>query len=286
MNIILAQEMGFCYGVKRAIEMTQAAAQEQGGLYTLGQLVHNPSVIERLKQDGIEVVADMESIPRDGVATITAHGTGQAVTAEIADHNLALLDATCPIVSKVHRIVQEHAERGYQILIFGDPTHKEVRGILGWSAGRGVAVASAAELDSVRLRRKICLVSQTTQTVERFQAVARRLMDLALEDALEVHVVNTLCFATTKQQAAARDVLPQVDVMIVVGGRNSANTTHLAEIGHEANTPTYHIESAAELDPAWFARAENVGVTAGASTPDWSVHEVVDWLKELDAVPT
>ena len=286
MNIILAQEMGFCYGVKRAIEMTQAAAKEQGGLYTLGQLVHNPSVIERLKQDGIEVVADMESIPQDGVATITAHGTGQAVTEEIADHNLALLDATCPIVSKVHRIVQEHAERGYQILIFGDPTHKEVRGILGWSAGRGVAVASAAELDEVRLRRKICLVSQTTQTVERFQEVARRLMDLALEDALEVHVVNTLCFATTKQQAAARDVLPQVDVMIVVGGRNSANTTHLAEIGREANTPTYHIESAAELDPAWFARAENVGVTAGASTPDWSVHEVVDWLKELDAVPT
>ena len=286
MNIILAQEMGFCYGVKRAIEMTQAAAKEQGGLYTLGQLVHNPSVIERLKQDGIEVVADMESIPQDGVATITAHGTGQAVTEEIADHNLALLDATCPIVSKVHRIVQEHAERGYQILIFGDPTHKEVRGILGWSAGRGVAVASAAELDSVRLRRKICLVSQTTQTVERFQAVARRLMDLALEDALEVHVVNTLCFATTKQQSAARDVLPQVDVMIVVGGRNSANTTHLAEIGREANTPTYHIESAAELDPAWFARAENIGVTAGASTPDWSVHEVVDWLKELDAVPT
>ena len=284
MNIILAQEMGFCYGVKRAIEMTQAAAQEKGALYTLGQLVHNPSVIERLRQDGIEVVADMESIPKDGTATITAHGAGKAVTDAIADHNLALMDATCPIVSKVHRIVQEHAERGYQILIFGDPTHKEVRGILGWSAGRGVAVASAAELDSVRLRRKICLVSQTTQTVERFQAVARRLMDLALEDALEVHVVNTLCFATTKQQAAARDILPQVDVMIVVGGRNSANTTHLAEISHEANTPTYHIESAAELDPAWFAHTENVGITAGASTPDWSVHEVVDWLKELDAV--
>ena len=286
MNIILAQEMGFCYGVKRAIEMTQAAAKEKGALYTLGQLVHNPSVIERLGQDGIEVVADMESIPKDGTATITAHGAGKAVTEAIADHNLTLMDATCPIVSKVHRIVQEHAERGYQILIFGDPTHKEVRGILGWSAGRGVAVASAAELDSVRLRRKICLVSQTTQTVERFQAVARRLMDLALEDALEVHVVNTLCFATTKQQAAARDILPQVDVMIVVGGRNSANTTHLAEISHEANTPTYHIESAAELDPAWFAHTENVGITAGASTPDWSVHEVVDWLKELDAVPS
>ena len=286
MNIILAQEMGFCYGVKRAIEMTQAATKDQGPLYTLGQLVHNPSVVERLKQDGIEVVADMESIPQDGIATITAHGAGQAVTEEIADHNLALLDATCPIVSKVHRIVQGHAERGYQILIFGDPTHKEVRGILGWSAGRGVAVASAAELDSVPLRRKICLVSQTTQTVERFQEVARRLMDLALEDALEVHVVNTLCFATTKQQAAARDLLPQVDVMIVVGGRNSANTTHLAEIAHEANTPTYHIESAAELDPAWFAHTENVGITAGASTPDWSVHEVVDWLKELDAVPS
>ena len=284
MNIILAREMGFCYGVKRAIEMTQAVAKEKGEIHTLGQLVHNPSVIEKLQDDGINVVGDMESIPQDGIATITAHGTGKAVTAKIADHNLELLDATCPIVSKVHRIVQEHAERGYQILIFGDPTHKEVRGILGWSDGRGEAVASAEALDSVRLRRKICLVSQTTQTVERFQAVARRLMDLALEDALEVHVVNTLCFATTKQQAAARDILPQVDVMVVVGGRNSANTTHLAEISREEETPTYHIESAAELDPAWFKHTESVGITAGASTPDWSVQEVVTRLKELDAV--
>ncbi|MCY4438353.1 MAG: 4-hydroxy-3-methylbut-2-enyl diphosphate reductase [Chloroflexi bacterium] len=284
MNIILAKEMGFCYGVKRAIEMTQAVAKEKGEIHTLGQLVHNPSVIEKLQDDGINVVGDMEAIPQDGIATITAHGTGKAVTAQIAEHNLELLDATCPIVSKVHRIVQEHAERGYQILIFGDPTHKEVRGILGWSDGRGEAVASAEALDSVRLRRKICLVSQTTQTVERFQAVARRLMDLALEDALEVHVVNTLCFATTKQQAAARDILPQVDVMVVVGGRNSANTTHLAEISREEETPTYHIESAAELDPAWFKHMESVGITAGASTPDWSVQEVVAWLKELDAV--
>jgi len=284
MNIILAKEMGFCYGVKRAIEMTQAVAKEKGEIHTLGQLVHNPSVIEKLQDDGINVVADMETIPQDSSATSTAHGTGKAVTEQIAEHDLELLDATCPIVSKVHRIVQEHAERGYQILIFGDPTHKEVRGILGWSAGRGVAVANAEALDSVRLRRKICLVSQTTQTVERFQAVARRLMDLALEDALEVHVVNTLCFATTKQQAAARDIIPQVDVMIVVGGRNSANTTHLAEIAHEAGTPTYHIETAAELDPTWFAHSDSVGITAGASTPDWSVEEVVDWLEELDAV--
>lgn len=286
MNIILAKEMGFCYGVKRAIEMTQAVAKDRGEVHTLGQLVHNPSVIEKLAEDGINVVADMDTIPTDGIATITAHGTGKAVTEEIAAHKLELLDATCPIVSKVHRIVQEHAERGYQILIFGDPSHKEVRGILGWSEGRGEAVASPEELDNVRLRRKICLVSQTTQTVERFQAVARRLMDLALEDALEVHVVNTLCFATTKQQAAARDVLPEVDVMIVVGGRNSANTTHLAEIAHEANTPTHHIETAAELDPAWFTPSDSVGITAGASTPDWSVQEVVNWLKELDAVAT
>jgi (E)-4-hydroxy-3-methyl-but-2-enyl pyrophosphate reductase len=284
MEIILAREMGFCYGVKRAIEMTQAVAKERGEIHTLGQLVHNPSVIDRLEQDGISVVSEMETIPQDGIATITAHGTGKAVTEQIAAQNLELLDATCPIVSKVHRIVQEHAERGYQILIFGDPSHKEVRGILGWSEGRGEAVASPEGLDSVRLRRKICLVSQTTQTVERFQAVARRLMDLALEDALEVHVVNTLCFATTKQQAAARDILPQVDIMIVVGGRNSANTTHLAEISRDASTPTYHIETAAELDPAWFSHKESVGITAGASTPDWSVQEVVTWLKELDAV--
>ena len=284
MDIILAQEMGFCYGVKRAIEMTQAVAKEKGEIHTLGQLVHNPSVIDKLQDDGINVVGDMETIPQDGIATITAHGTGKAVTEQIAEHNLELLDATCPIVSKVHRIVQEHAERGYQILIFGDPTHKEVRGILGWSEGRGVAVDSAEALDDVRLRRKICLVSQTTQTVERFQAVARRLMDLALEDALEVHVVNTLCFATTKQQAAARDIIPQVDVMVVVGGRNSANTTHLAEIAREEGTPTYHIETAAELDPAWFAHSDTVGITAGASTPDWSVKEVVDWLKEFDAI--
>jgi 4-hydroxy-3-methylbut-2-enyl diphosphate reductase len=284
MNIVLAKEMGFCYGVKRAIEMAQAVAKDKGDIHTLGQLVHNPSVIDRLEQDGINVVSDMDSIPQEGIATITAHGTGKAVTDQIAEHDLELLDATCPIVSKVHRIVQEHAERGYQILIFGDPTHKEVRGILGWSEGRGTAVASPEELESVPLRRKICLVSQTTQTVDRFQEVARRLMDLALEDALEVHVVNTLCFATTKQQAAARDILPGVDVMIVVGGRNSANTTHLAEIASEANTPTYHIETAAELDPAWFTMTDSVGITAGASTPDWSVREVVDWLKELDAV--
>jgi 4-hydroxy-3-methylbut-2-enyl diphosphate reductase len=284
MEIIRARDMGFCFGVRRAVEMMEAAAQQVGPLTTLGSTVHNRQVVEKLRQKGVEVVANLDEIDGRPVA-ITAHGVGPQVIEALGQLGVSVVDTTCPIVTRSQQWAKRLADEGFAVIVFGDPEHKEVRGVLGWTGGHGIAIADEADLDRLPddLPSRVAILSQTTQTEARFAAFIRHLFETRMERISELRVINTLCNATTAQQAAAQELARQVDLMIVIGGRDSANTRHLAEVCREEGVETYHIETADEIDPAWLQGRERVGVTAGASTPDSSVDEVVAQLEEMAA---
>lgn len=284
MEVIRARDMGFCFGVRRAVEMMEAAAQEMGQLATLGSTVHNRQVVERLRERGVEVVANLEEADGRPVA-ITAHGAGPQVMEALQRLGLSVVDTTCPIVTRSQQWAKRLANEGFAVIIFGDPEHKEVRGVLGWAGGHGMAVADEADLDRLPddLPSRIAVLSQTTHTEARFASFVRRLFESRMDRISELRVINTLCNATTSQQAAAQELARQVNLMIVVGGRDSANTHHLADVCREEGVDTHHIETTDDIRPEWLTGRERVGVTAGASTPDSAVDEVVARLEEMAA---
>jgi (E)-4-hydroxy-3-methyl-but-2-enyl pyrophosphate reductase len=275
MEIVRARDMGFCYGVRRAVDMMQEAAAAQGEIAALGSIVHNPLVVERLAERGIETVASLDAVGDRPVA-ITAHGVGPDVFDAIQHRGLEVIDTTCPIVTRAQQWARKLTEEGYAVIVFGDPNHKEVRGILAWADGKAIAVQDERDIATLpeHLPSRVALLVQTTHTEARFASFVKRLLETRMDRISELRVVNTLCNATTSQQAAVEDLAHEVDVMIVVGGRDSANTRHLAEICNELGTPAHHIERAEELDPAWIEGAARVGLTAGASTPDYSIDAV------------
>ena len=284
MNIHRASDMGFCFGVRRAVDMMQEAAANGTRVTTLGQVVHNPQVVAQLEETGIMVKEDRlaDHVDTDTVA-ITAHGVGETVVRDIEARGLNVIDTTCQFVSRSQRAARNLAERGFTVIIFGDPTHPEVKGVLGWCRGRGIVIKNESLEDLPDyLPAKIGVISQTTHTPERFAAFVSNLMRARIDQITEIRVVNVLCNATTSQQAATRDLTADVDLMIVVGGHNSANTRHLAELSRANGVETFHVETANELQPEWFDGHEDVGVTAGASTPDFSIDAVVARIEEID----
>ena len=284
MKIHRASDMGFCFGVRRAVDMMKEAAANGTKVTTLGQVVHNPQVVAELEKTGITVKEDRSAI---GVGTetvaITAHGVGETVVRDIEARGLQVIDTTCQFVSRSQRAARNLAERGFTVIIFGDPTHPEVKGVLGWCRGRGVVIQNET-LDDLPdyLPAKVGVISQTTHTPERFAVFVANLMRARIDQITEIRVVNVLCNATTAQQAATRDLAEDVDLMIVVGGHNSANTRHLAELSRANGIETFHVETADELESQWFDGHEDVGVTAGASTPDFSIDAVVARIEEID----
>ena len=276
-EIIVAERAGACYGVERALSLTlEHADGAAGAVHTLGPLIHNPLVVEDLERRGVRV-AQTPADAGSGLLIIRAHGTTPAVIADAEARGLAVLDATCPYVKKVHVAAKKLVDAGYDVLVVGEAGHPEVEGILG-HAGKARVVGSVADVQALiaagSLGKKVGVVVQTTQTVALLQAVVAEL----LAYAQEVRVVNTICAATQERQSAAATVAGQVDAMVVIGGKNSGNTRRLYEIC-AANCPrTHHIEAADELEAAWFAGAEKIGVTAGASTPQAHIDAVVSWL--------
>lgn len=291
MEIILAEEMGFCQGVRRALEMAEQAAAAGRRVRTLGDIVHNPQVVERLGRSGIQVVTGLEQVGQDEVAMVTAHGAPPEVAAQAQARGIALLDATCPLVSRVQSLAREMAEGGYGVVICGDPAHAEVRGILGHAGGGAAAGRSLAEARTYvaahglaapwMAHRRLAVLFQTTQREEVYRAFVCELTQAAMSDLRELRVFNTVCAAVARREPSARRLAGQSEVVIVVGGRDSANTRHLAETCAAAGVPTYHIERAAELRREWLAGVRRVGVTAGTSTPDEIVTEVVEQLRAL-----
>jgi (E)-4-hydroxy-3-methyl-but-2-enyl pyrophosphate reductase len=284
MEIIKARDMGFCFGVRRAVEMMEQEAAEGRPIASLGSVVHNPQVVGRLKERGLDVITALDDLNGRRLA-ITAHGVGPTVIEEAESRGLELVDTTCPIVTRAQQWAKKMVDEGFAVVVYGDPEHKETRGILGWARGKAIVLRTADDIDTLpdNLPSRIGVLVQTTHTEANFAAFVNRLLTARMHKISELRVINTLCNATTGQQAAARDLAHQVDVVVVVGGKESANTRHLREVCEEEGARAFHIETPDELRPEWFAGVRRVGVTAGASTPDYAVDDVVQRLEELSA---
>jgi (E)-4-hydroxy-3-methyl-but-2-enyl pyrophosphate reductase len=282
MQVLRAREMGFCFGVRRAVDMMEEAVRERGQMVSLGSVVHNPLVVEKLRQEGLDVITDVADA-RDKAVAITAHGVGPNVIRDLQAAGAEIVDGTCPIVTRSQQWAKKLTDEGYGLVVFGDPQHKEMRGVLGWANGKVMVVPAREEPGELPadFPSRIGVLSQTTETEQRFSTFVKQLLERNMERISELRVINTLCHATTSQQAATMELAGQVDLMIVVGGRESANTRHLADVSRECGVETYHIERAEEIEADWLRGHERVGITAGASTPDSSVDEVEQRLAEL-----
>ena len=282
MQVKLARTAGFCMGVKRAVDKTLAVTGEGGGpVYTLGPLIHNRQVIDWLVARGVKVCEEPSDV-ESGKMVIRAHGVPQKVLDELESAGLAVVDATCPHVLRSQNAIRQHSSEGYQVVIAGDRDHAEVIGLLGYCTGSSALVSSVEDAEQVELSGKVCLIAQTTfneSTYEAIAAIIRRRQPSAV-------VLNTICRATHERQEEARELAASVDAMVVVGARHSANTCRLAEIARETNTPTFHVENADELDPAQLAQYTTVGITAGASTPQWITRPVIRRLERIGRRPT
>ncbi len=282
MKILRASEMGFCFGVRRAVEMMEDAVHERGSLVSLGSVVHNPQVVDKLRRDGLEVITDPAQAAEKPVA-ITAHGVGPDVVEKLEASGVEIIDTTCPIVTRSQQWAKRLAEDGFAVVVFGDPNHKEVRGVIGWASSQVMVYASEEDLGPLPddFPSRLGVLSQTTETEARFASFVKKLFETNIDRISELRVLNTLCHATTAQQAATMHLADEVTLMIVVGGRDSANTRHLAAVARGCGVETYHVEAAAEIDAAWLADHEQVGLTAGASTPDFVIDEVANRLEAI-----
>jgi 4-hydroxy-3-methylbut-2-enyl diphosphate reductase len=277
MDIVLAKSAGFCFGVRRATQMAFEAAAEHENICSLGPVIHSPQVVKRLAEQGVTEVADVEDIP-PGSVIVRSHGVTLEEMSSIQEKNLTIVDATCPFVKKAQEYAAGLSKEGYTVIIVGEMEHPEVQGIVSYSGNAVVHVVADAE-QAVALPRmkKVGIVAQTTQLYENLKDV----MDICLTKSQELRVFNTICDATSVRQNEAREIARSVDLMFVIGGHASANTSRLARICREIQPQTWHIETTEEIQPEWFDGVAKVGVTAGASTPRWLIDEVITRIAEL-----
>ena len=268
MEVILADYLGFCYGVKRAITIAQENASSDGKACTLGPIIHNPQMVERLRSEGVGTVDELAEMD-EGTIIIRSHGVGPKIYAEAEKRGLELVDATCPHVKKAQLYAKALVDDGYSVVIIGEKRHPEVHSIFEWSDGKAAIVETEEEAEALHSCAKLGIVCQTTFSGAKFKQIVSRL----LEKSRDIRIQRTICTATDQRQAAALELAAKVDLMLVIGGKNSANTTRLARICEE-KCLTYHIETAEELQDEWFDKIEKIGITAGASTPDWIIKEV------------
>ena len=272
-RLVVARVAGFCFGVKRAMDMVDAARRErEGTITTLGPIVHNQQVIGRMERGGVGTAARLEEIS-GGTVVLSAHGVAPAIPLQARAQGLDVLDATCPFVTKVHRMAKLLLEQNYQILLVGDAGHTEVRGVMGAIealGGAAIRVSSVEDVRKLTLGKKVGILSQTTQNSATFAAIVAEVC----RTVPDVRALNTICGATDELQDAAADMARQVEIAFVIGGRSSANTRRLRDLCEAQGIPAYHIETADEILPEWIAGKSVIGLTAGASTPDWIIEDV------------
>ncbi len=267
MKVKIAKNSGFCFGVKRAINMAMEAAKKNPKIVTFGPLIHNPQMVKKLETAGISSVNTISEI-RDRPTIIRSHGIEKDILEEIQKTGIEIINATCPYVSKTHEYARHLNEEGYQIIIFGDKNHPEVIALKSYVKGDVIIVDNVNDLPDKKID-KIGIISQTTRNIETFQELIKALVP----KCGELRIINTICSATSIRQKSTLKLAKESDLMIVIGGKNSSNTKMLAKIS--ANfIETYHIELADEIDEKWLLNKENIGITAGASTPDWIIVEV------------
>jgi len=280
MKIAKAEKLGLCFGVRRAIKLLKEAANKYGEIETLGPLAHNRLLVEALANLGIKPINNLAQAQGKTLA-ITTHGTSPVMLCEIKSRHIDIIDTTCPIVRKAQNTAKELAEAGFDVIIFGDTEHSEVKGLLGWTGDKGIAALNVKQIERMgKLPSRVGIISQTTQTRSAFIEFAKQLMDVVEPKIEEIHVVNTLCKVTQGQQEAAIRLARRSQLMLVIGGSNSANAKHLVEICSPL-VETHMVETADEVDDSWLAGKRNIGITAGASTPDEAVEELIAKLKSL-----
>ncbi len=284
MRVSVAPCAGFCFGVKRALKIAFDAAHKHAGdgpIFTLGPIIHNPQVVARLEREGLAVIDDLEDLadPRGGTMIVRSHGLPRDVLEDAERRGIELVDATCPFVKEAQERAEQLANEGYAVVIVGEKDHPEVLSIAGGLSSPAMVIADPEELDKLPRETKVGVVCQTTQPIGHLISVVNRL----LEQAKEIKVFNTICRATFERQINALELARRVDIMLVVGGRNSANTRRLWKLCREAGCDAYHIETAEELKLEWLEGKEEVGITGGASTPQWIVDDVVSAVEGAQA---
>jgi 4-hydroxy-3-methylbut-2-enyl diphosphate reductase len=279
MHVILAKPRGFCAGVKRAITIVEQALDQYGSpVYVLHEIVHNTRVISELEEQGAVFVERLEDIPAGSVTIFSAHGVSLSVEKNAHDLGLRIIDATCPLVSRVHSRVMQLNSKGYDVLVIGHKGHPEVEGTCGHASGAVHVISSVEEVGGLKVvdSSRVGYVTQTTLSIDD----ARDILEVIREHFPDISEPERtdICYATTNRQNAVRELAGHVDIVLVVGSKNSSNSNRLREVAHNRDVPAYLIDRAQEIDPAWLEGAESIGVTAGASAPEELVEEVTGWL--------
>ncbi|OGO03537.1 MAG: 4-hydroxy-3-methylbut-2-enyl diphosphate reductase [Chloroflexi bacterium RBG_13_53_26] len=281
MDIEKATEIGFCFGVKRALKILEDTIRDHGEVETLGPVVHNQQVVDKFSQIGVKVVTAPDQI-KGNVAVIPSHGVSPNMLEELASRGLKIMDTTCPNVRKAQTAARELSEAGFWVIIFGDPTHPEVKGILGWAGHRGMATLDSKSITKLdELPSRLGILSQTTRNPAQFVDFVDNIIGSLTSQIDELRIINTLCNITKNRQTAALELAKKVSLMIVVGGRNSANTRCLAQVCSSTGTETHHIETADEIKDAWLKGQGSIGITTGTSIPHSVIDEVMLKLEEM-----
>ncbi len=275
MEVTVAKTAGFCFGVKRAVEKVyEQIGKSEKPIYTYGPIIHNEQVVGDLREKGVEVIDSLEELKtiRDAVVVIRSHGVGKNVYDILKENDEDIVDATCPYVKKIHRIVEKQTAEGRRVLIVGSEDHPEVQGIKGWGDDRTVVIENTEDFRRLELPEdeKLCIVSQTTFNYKKFQDIVEKIS----KTRYDITVLNTICNATQERQVEAMRIASQVDVMLVIGGKHSSNTQKLYDICRKECKNTYYIQTLGDFNPECISSVRSVGITAGASTPNNIIEEV------------
>lgn len=300
-KIVVAEELGYCWGVRRALDIIEEAASTESPVAPVGDIIHNPQIVDRLRTKGVIGTDSIDTAAREGFkrVAITAHGMGPHLATEADAASLELIDTTCPLVTKVQRLAQKLIRQGYFLVVYGDSYHPEVRGVLGWAnTSKAVSAKKIEQLPWNARRgdegpgkltppRKVALVSQTTKNVDELMAFARKLQEMVVPEGGEFRLCNTICEPTSERQNALKRLIEEdgCDLILAIGGKKSSNTARLAEVGNSRGVESYHIQSPDEIDERCLEGKSTIGITAGASTPDDVIEDVVDFLTTRGFTP-
>lgn len=274
MKIRIAENAGFCYGVRRAIKIADQALEKNDTIYSLGPIIHNPQVVSEYERKGLKVIENISEAKN--AVLIRSHGISPQIYQLISKKNLECIDATCPFVKEAQDYAKKLYEENYFVVIIGDKNHPEVQAHIAYANYKAQVINSKEEASNIQAQ-KIGVISQTTQSVDNFVSIVSELV----KSAKEIRIFNTICDATEKRQESAKELAKVSDIMIVIGGKNSANTRKLYEICLNFCKKVYHIETKQELKKEWFDSVENIGITAGASTPSWLIEDVIRAIEDI-----
>ena len=279
MKILLAKDAGYCFGVRDAVNLAYDTADKDGDVYMLGHIVHNENVVKDLDSAGAKVVDSLENIPKDKPVLFRAHGTSVETWDKANKKNMNIIDATCPLVLEIHDEVKKLEAEGRKIIIVGDHGHDEVKGIAS-QVKDPIVVSSSKEASTLRKYKRAGVVSQSTQTIENVQEI----INIIMTKVFDLRFVNTICFPTKRNQTQIKELAKQCDLMVVIGSFTSANSKRLTALAKERNDKSYQVTNADEINPNWFKEVEIVGVSAGASTPDKIINDVLEKIKKIGNV--